>query len=87
MNRTTHTFTIQDAETFKTQLLHWAQQFEEVVWLDGNEYPRERYNTYDAILAVDGFTSIKTSYQDAFDRLEEYQHTTKDWLFGYLSYR
>lgn len=86
MNRTTHTFTIQDAKTFKNQLLHWAQQFEEVVWLDSNEYPDQPHKSYDAMLAVDGFTSIKTSYQDAFDRLEEYQQTTKDWLFGYLSY-
>ncbi len=86
MNRTTHTFTIQDTETFKTQLLHWAQQFEEVAWLDSNQYPDQLHKTYDAILAVDGFTSIKTSYHGAFDRLEEYQHTTKDWLFGYLSY-
>lgn len=71
---------------FKTQLLLWAQQFEEIVWLDSNEYPDQTHKTFDAILAVDGFTSMKTSYHGAFDRLEEYQHTTTDWLFGYLSY-
>jgi len=86
VNRTTHTYTIQDSEKFKNQLLHWAQQFEEVVWLDSNGYKDQNYKSYEAILAVDAFTSIKTSYQGAFERLEEYQKTTKDWLFGYLSY-
>ncbi|WP_299681638.1 aminodeoxychorismate synthase component I [uncultured Dokdonia sp.] len=86
MNRTTHTYTISNLKTFKKQLLNWAQQFEEVVWLDSNNYPDQNYKTYDAILAVDGFTSIKTSYSGAFDRLEEYQQTTKDWIFGFMSY-
>lgn len=86
MNRTTHTYQISNIEKFKNQLLHWAQQFEDVAWLDSNTYADQNYKSYDAILAVDGFTSLKTSYQGAFDRLEEYQETTKDWLFGYLSY-
>jgi len=86
VNRTKHTFIIQDTEKFKNQLLHWSQQFEEIVWLDSNNDPDQQYKSYDAILAVDGFTSMKTSYQGAFERLEEYQQSTKDWLFGYLSY-
>lgn len=38
------------------------------------------------VLAVEAFTSIKTDYFDAFHKLNEYFHITKDWLFGYLSY-
>src|SRR5690606_1256466 len=41
---------------------------------------------YDMVLAVEAFTSIKTDYFDAFQKLNEYYHITKDWLFGYLSY-
>jgi para-aminobenzoate synthetase component 1 len=37
-------------------------------------------------LAVDAFTSLKTDFQNAFEDLKQYQQTTKDWLFGYLSY-
>ena len=44
------------------------------------------YSEYDAILAVDGFTVLKTDAQNAFEDLKTYQSTTKDWLFGYLSY-
>ena len=65
--------------------MQWAQQFEEVVWLDSNEH-RENYSSFDAILAVEAFTAIKTDYKGAFDQLQEYQELTGDWIFGYLSY-
>ena len=72
-------------ENFKQQLLSWSQQFNEVVWLDSNDH-KDKYATYDAILAVDAFTTIKTDYFDAFERLKEYQTATKDWIFGYFTY-
>jgi para-aminobenzoate synthetase component 1 len=65
--------------------LTWAQQFREVVFLDSNDYPQQ-YSSFDCILAVDAFTSIKTDYQNAFDDLKQYQQISKDWLFGYLAY-
>lgn len=76
---------IGNLKQFKEQLLTWSQQFREVVFMDSNDYPQQ-YSSYDCILAVDGFTSIKTDYHNAFDDLKQYQQTTKDWLFGYLSY-
>ena len=76
---------IKDISSFKDKLLLWSQQFEDVVWLDSNNY-HELNTEYDAVLAVDAMTSIQTDYQDAFEKLEEYQSKTNDWLFGYLSY-
>jgi len=76
---------ISNTEQFKQQLLNWAQQFREVVFLDSNSYPQE-YSSFDCMLAVDAFTSLKTDFQNAFEDLKQYQQTTKDWLFGYLSY-
>ncbi len=69
----------------KEQLLQWSQQFDDVVWLDSNNY-HQKHAKYDAVLAVDAFTSLQTDYHDAFDKLKEYQTVTKDWIFGYLSY-
>ncbi len=69
----------------KNRLLQWAQQFQEVVWLDSNNYS-QTHGTFQAILAVDAFTALKTDSQNAFDKLKEYQTITSDWLFGYLSY-
>lgn len=76
---------ISNTEQFKQQLLNWAQQFREIVFLDSNSYPQE-YSSFDCILAVDAFTSLKTDFDNAFEDLKQYQQTTKDWLFGYLSY-
>jgi len=76
---------IDNQSHFKRQLLTWAQQFREVVFLDSNDYP-EQYSSYSCILAVDAFTSIKTDYINAFEDLKQYQQVTKDWLFGYLCY-
>ncbi|GHA29355.1 para-aminobenzoate synthase [Salinimicrobium marinum] len=76
---------VKDVSRFKEQLLQWAQQFGEIVWLDSNNY-KDKYSGYDAILAVEAFTAIKTDYLNAFDQLLEYQTLTADWIFGYLSY-
>jgi para-aminobenzoate synthetase component 1 len=76
---------ISNPEQFKQQLLTWSQQFREIVFLDSNSYPQE-YSSFDCVLAVDAFTSLKTDFHNAFDDLKQYQQTTKDWLFGYLSY-
>ncbi len=70
---------------FKNQMLTWSNQFREIVFLDSNNYP-DSYSTYDCVLAIDAFTSLKTDYHNAFEDLKQYQQTTKDWLFGYLSY-
>ncbi|EGV44866.2 anthranilate synthase component I family protein [Bizionia argentinensis JUB59] len=53
--------------------------------MDSNNYT-DVNNSYDAVLAVDAFTSMQTDFIDAFQKLKEYQTLTNDWLFGYLTY-
>ena len=69
----------------KKKLLQWADQFEEVIWLDSNAYPNI-HNKYQAILAVDADYVFQTDSTEALNDLKEYRKTNKDWLFGYLSY-
>lgn len=76
---------ISDPKLFKQQLLFWSQQFREIIYLDSNDYP-QNYSSYDCVLAADAFTSIKTDYHNSFEDLKQYQQSTKDWIFGYLSY-
>lgn len=83
--RKTRSFTVSDSDSFKDGLLRWAQRFEEVAWLDSNGH-HDRYGTFDALLAVDGLTSLITDAQNAFTDLREYQKGVKDWIFGYLTY-
>lgn len=83
--RTKYNHTFEDIENFKNQLLIWAQQFDDVVWLDSNNY-KQKYASYDAVLAADAFTCIKTDYYQGFEKLKAYQTNVKDWIFGYLTY-
>ncbi|MDG1398853.1 MAG: anthranilate synthase component I family protein [Polaribacter sp.] len=85
MQRTIKTFSVENTNVFKKQILLWAQQFETVLWLDSNNY-KQQYSSFDCGLAVEEFTSIKTDYLNAFEKLKEYQTITKDYIFGYISY-
>ncbi|MCL5128210.1 aminodeoxychorismate synthase component I [Algibacter sp. L4_22] len=83
--RAKQTHNPENIDDFKNQILIWGQQFDEVIWLDSNHY-EQKYGSYDAILAVEAFTSIQTDYHQGFDKLKEYQTLVKDWVFGYLTY-
>ncbi|WP_370390944.1 anthranilate synthase component I family protein [uncultured Winogradskyella sp.] len=83
--RTTKTFHVSNPKQLKEHLLVWGQQYDEVVWLDSNEH-QSQYKNYDAVLAVEEFTAIRTDYFNAFEKMQDYYNATKDWIFGYLSY-
>lgn len=85
MERTVKKYTASLTEDLKTRILLWAQQYDEITWLDSNNY-EQSHSSYQAMLAVDAFTSIKTDHHNAFEKLEEYQSLSNDWLFGYLTY-
>jgi para-aminobenzoate synthetase component 1 len=85
MRRSTKTFACSLTQDDKKRLLLWAQQFQEVVWLDSNDYAQD-FQEFRAILAVEAATALKCDSVGAFDALSEYQQTSNDWLFGYLTY-
>lgn len=72
-------------DNLKRKLLRWGSTYSPCIWLDSNTH-RQRYGSFQALLAIDALTSLKTDSERAFDKLKEYQSITKDWLFGYLSY-
>lgn len=83
--RTVKKFPFSLTESSKESILQWAQQYDEVVWLDSNNY-NQSHESFQAVLAVEAFTAIKTDAHNAFNKLKEYQTITSDWIFGYLSY-
>lgn len=83
--RTKVTYPIKQKQVFLEKLLRWSQQYDDIVWLDTNQNLDE-FGRYDAILAVDALTSIQLDSYKAFEELKNYQTSTKDWIFGYLSY-
>ncbi|MCB9425702.1 MAG: anthranilate synthase component I family protein [Flavobacteriales bacterium] len=85
MIRTSQRYSIATPEIFKKQLLQWGAGYRESVFLDSNT-TAQQYGDYDAVLAVEAFTSIVTDTEKAFEKLNEFQKTTQDWLFGYVGY-
>ncbi len=83
--RVTLKISLESTVNIKQQLLLWSQHYHEVSWLDSNDY-QAHTRDFDAILAVDALTVLQTDYVNAFQKLDEYQKMTNDWLFGYLSY-
>lgn len=83
--RTIKKYSLASLDALRTKILNWAQQYDEVIWLDGNDYPLME-SSFQAILAVDAFTALRTDFHQGFGKLEEYQNATKDWIFGYLTY-
>ncbi|CAM4027032.1 anthranilate synthase component I family protein [Gillisia limnaea] len=83
--RTTKEYILKNPLEFKEKLLEWSRQFDEIAWLDSNEYDHS-HSDFDAVLAVQAFTVLKTDFHKGFSKLQEYQEVTKDWIFGYLSY-
>lgn len=77
--------TVKDSIQFSKQLLFWAQKFNEVVWLDSNNYP-QKYSRFDAVLAVKAQTELNSNYQKAFSKLQAYKTQVNDYIFGTLGY-
>ncbi len=72
---------------FKEKALRWAQQFEEITWLDSNNpnLNKSEFNQseFDSLLAVDSLSSLTT---DKFEEIKSYQASTNDFIFGYFAY-
>lgn len=66
-------------------MLNWMNQFNICCLLDNQHYPSRQGNP--EFLAGVGATQILSSTPgQAFDKLERFQKTYPDWLFGHLSY-
>lgn len=89
VNRISKTIPVRNSSAFKHKALQWAQQFNEVVFLESNSASQESkqpYANYDAVLAIGAQNSISTGYKNAFKKLKIFQNDHKDFLFGHLNY-
>ncbi len=85
MNRLTKTFELEDKDLFLKQLFQWAENFDTLLWLDGNDYPLKE-TKHDVILAVGALSEIAAQSGSGFQRFQEFQEQIQDWCVGYFSY-
>lgn len=72
----------------KYRLLHWANKFETVCYLDSNVEKDQLlfpYYRYEAIIAA-GIHEQISPVVNCFDTLKEFQARNNSWLLGFLSY-
>lgn len=85
MPRIEQQFHISDTEKFKSNALHWGQNYDTVLWLDSNQH-KEKHSQYDAIIALGQEQSICCSYLHSFEKLKKFQTKIQDYCFGFLGY-
>ncbi|NNC69871.1 MAG: aminodeoxychorismate synthase component I, partial [Flavobacteriaceae bacterium] len=83
--RTSKKIPLKNYHEIKSKLLAWSQQFDQVVWLDSNEYP-QKYSSFEAVLAVASHTELSSDFDDAFRKLKKFKEKVDDYVFGYFSY-
>lgn len=84
-------YKIENAESFKTLMLKWAEQFQKVCCLNSNSYKNDKYSSFDFLIAAgaeDEFIVEAASLDnpDVFGQLKNFYEKKKSWLFGFLTY-
>jgi len=84
-------YIIDNAQSFILKMLTWANDFKRICFLNNNFYDKDKYISYDCILAVGKTDEIIISEKnntphDSFEVLKNFHKKSKTWLFGFLSY-
>ena len=66
-------------------MLRWANQYDQVSFLDSNQYDQDKYAIYEWLIAV-GAEAICKPMADSYDQLRKFHAQYQDWIFGHLSY-
>ncbi len=85
--KTEPAFTIADLNTFKIQMLNWANQFNIFCFLDNHQYHHNIIpSEFECLLAVGCKNFVQAEAGKAFDQLKNFANTRTSWLFGHLGY-
>ncbi len=85
MQRLKETFSLQDFDTTKLQVLYWCSQYDTCSFLDNHHY-QFKHTQIECLVAV----GIQKKYEDLTDftdtTFEKFLTETDDWLFGHVGY-
>lgn len=83
MKRSVSSYTINNFEQVKAQVLNWLQQFSTFCFLDNQNYPTS--SKFQCIAGVDIYKKISYS-PHSFSQLDAFVKLHRDWVFGHFSY-
>ena len=80
-------YTIEDVADFKAKILQLSENYNSVAILDSNDYLYDKYSKYEYIAGIGTVNELKlTNYKSSFKKLRDFQESSKNLIFGYLSY-
>ena len=85
MKRTFCSFKISDPQEFKLKMLNWSNRFNICCFLDDHQYHLPG-NKFDCVVAAGAIDVVNPAPGQAFANLEKFHASSKDWIFGHLSY-
>ncbi|MEO7800913.1 MAG: anthranilate synthase component I family protein [Ginsengibacter sp.] len=83
MTRSVSSYTINNFEQVKAQVLNWLQQFSTFCFLDNQNYPTT--SKFQCLAGADIHKKISPA-TNSFSRLEAFVKLHQDWIFGHFSY-
>lgn len=89
MNRNSKIVPNDSSALSKENVLQWAQNFDDVVFLESNkdtQAEQEKYAEIEAVLAIGAHQTLSCEAENAFQKLKDFRKRNKDYLFGYFSY-
>lgn len=73
-------------QDFESKALAWAQQFEDVCFLQSNGY-HDDFSSIEAVLAVDAEYTFESTNADTFKALSNFKTKhPNQWMFGFFGY-
>jgi para-aminobenzoate synthetase component I len=79
-------FLVNNIISFKSKMLHWANQCSIFCLLDNQQYNFEK-PAFECLLAVGCQASFESSHHQAFEKLQQFYAAQQgNWLFGHLAY-
>ena len=84
MNRISRTISNELAKISKENALEWAQQFDEIIFLESNkdgQAVQEKYGEIEAVLAVGAHQILSAASNGAFEKLKRFRQNHKDYIF------
>ncbi len=84
MKRFTASFTIQNIDVIKKQMLNWSNRFNICSFLDNHQYPSE-YSFMECLVGV-GARDIFRPNDNILPQLNKFCKQHNDWLFGHIGY-
>lgn len=81
---------VENNNDFKERLLVYGSKFKRFAFLDSNSFNKNNsgytYFEYDFLAGLGSIKEITGTGINSFKNLHEFNETTKDWLFGFLTY-